>query len=159
MSLINVNVDLASKGRVVRVPGILDTGAHGFAYLDQSVVNTLGLQLQQGAQYYGVGGTPQIGWKATLDQISIANIPQCAIQGNMDVTVGSLGIPNIKVLLGDRFLGRSQTNLNYTDEDHVAIACAGGPATVVSSFDVPPGLLYGGIAALVVIGIVLLINQ
>jgi hypothetical protein len=152
MSLINVQVDLASNGRVVRVPGILDTGAHGFAYLDQSVVNTLGLQLQQGAQYYGIGGEPQIGWKTKLDQIGVAEVPECTIRGSMDVTVGNLGIPSIKVLLGDLFMQTSKINLDFSDDSKVKISCAHGPAVAVSTSEIPPGLIYGGIAAVVILG-------
>jgi len=125
-SLIRVDLEFQKGTRTTRARGIVDTGAEGFAFVDNSLAFDLGLK-QEGAPvpYVGVGGDTKLGFKSGIDRMTILDNPDCSL-GRLNVLVGDMSrLSDIRVLVGEDFLKSVGATLELT-EAGVSIACQKG---------------------------------
>lgn len=125
-SLIRVDLEFQKGNRTTRARGIVDTGAEGFAFIDNSLAYDLGVQGGgTPVPYVGVGGDTKLGFKTPIDRMTILDNPDCSL-GRFDVLIGDMSrLSDIRVLVGEDFLKSVGATLELT-EAGVSIACQKG---------------------------------
>jgi len=153
--LIESQILFTYKGRTVEVPGIIDTGAEGFAFVDNSVGDELGVKpTGRLSPYAGVGGQVQYGFTETLDYIGIKDNPRCGLT-RPQVTVGPLNLRKgaIRALIGGAFMDQTFMKIHYLGGGKIQIQCGmegkEGPFVAVSE----DNTLYYILGAVALVGV------
>lgn len=156
---ITLPVTITYKGRSISARALHDTGAETFAFIDKSIASQLGLLTGEAVGYNGIAGS-DVGFKSTVDNISITGVSGCSLGSPskpVPVMVGSVSIPNVQLLVGEYFMKSVKLTTSFDDSGKTLISCGSGVHVVTEP--IPKEYLIIGGAIILLVGTWLLFGD
>jgi len=157
MSQIRVGVRITYRGKSVDAIALFDSGAETYAFLDTSIAKKLGLPQGEAQGYSGIAGS-DVGFKSSVDSLSLSDNPNCSISGNVPVLVGTVTVPNVTLLVGEYFIKDTKMVTDFSTGSMVT-SCRGGPSIVVTQPIPPEYWVIGGAGVLVILGMIFFLRD
>jgi predicted aspartyl protease len=154
---IRVNVQVTYKGKSVNAIALYDSGAEAYAFLDTSIAQQLGLSQGEAIGYSGIAGS-SVGFKSTVDSLTLSENPNCSVTKNVPVLVGQVTVPNVTLLIGEYFIKATGMDTDFSTGTMV-VRCKNGPTVAVSQPIPTEYWILGGAAVVALLAVVIFLTD